>query len=365
MAKYKLEKPELVVGPHETIQELMQEYNMNVNELALRLNRSQPKTSELVNGKVLISPETAKKLERVFGVSTEFWLNYTESYREYLKEYRDYEEKLKITVEEQKVVNVRLYKDLEEKGYVSNVRLIYDKVLSLRSFFRVADLRRLEEIYTNKFAFSMKKEARSDLSISTLAWIRIVEVKSREMQLPIFSKKKVKSAIPKIRELTRFENLKEFLPKLTKILAECGVSLILEPETYNAKIFGLTYWLSKSKPVIALSFRRKTLDSFWFALFHEIGHLLMHQNKNIIELGDEKNDYESEANVFATEALIPSKELEKVKNNAIDEQLIKSFAETIGTHPSIVVVRLKHEKLVAYNRFCELHPRFEIGEFLS
>jgi len=365
MANKKLEKPELVVGPHETIRELMQNYNMNVNELALRLNRSQPKTSELVNGKVLISPETAKKLERVFGVSTEFWLNYTDTYREYLKSYRDYEEKAKITNDEKNLVCSKLYKQLDGRGYVETVCSIHDKVVSLRSFFGVADLRRLPELYMSKFAYSMKKEAQSDLNVSAFAWIRIVEIKAREMNLSPYSKKMMKANISRIRKLSQTENPKDFLPQLTEILAKCGVAFIIEPETYNAKIYGLTYWLSKSKPVIALSFRRKFLDSFWFALFHEIGHLLLHENKNILELQSDGLLFEDEANSFAAETLIPKEEYEQMKSSLISSDSIIKFSKKVGIHPSIVVGRLKHDKLLGYDRFCNLQPKCDLHEDMS
>ena len=59
--------------------------------------------------------------------------------------------------------------------------------------------------------------------------------------------------------------------------------------------------------MIALSFRYLSDDHFWFTLFHEIGHLILHgMDATFIDSEDtSENDREKEANSFAASVLIP------------------------------------------------------------
>src|ERR1700761_5306506 len=73
---------------------------------------------------------------------------------------------------------------------------------------------------------------------------------------------------------------------------------------------GAALQLADGTPVIALTLRYDRLDSFWFTLFHEVGHVLLHFNHGL-EAGfldnlDVENDTveERDADIFALSALI-------------------------------------------------------------
>ena len=50
-----------------------------------------------------------------------------------------------------------------------------------------------------------------------------------------------------------------------------SVALVLLPNLKNCGVNGAVKWLGKDKVVLVLNDRRKYADTFWFALFHEIG----------------------------------------------------------------------------------------------
>jgi addiction module HigA family antidote len=56
------------------LREFMEPYGITQAELARRIGVSYPRVNELVNGKRSLTPDTALRLARVFGVSVEFWL---------------------------------------------------------------------------------------------------------------------------------------------------------------------------------------------------------------------------------------------------------------------------------------------------
>ena len=92
-----------------------------------------------------------------------------------------------------------------------------------------------------------------------------------------FDRTKLKKYVPKFRELT-LKSPKEFFPKVQKLCAECGVSLVLVQSLPKTYICGATFWRGDN-PILALSVRGKRADIFWFTFFHELAHLINHYRK--------------------------------------------------------------------------------------
>ena len=56
-------------------EEFLKPLGMTQTELAQRIGVSYPRVNELVHGKRGVTPDTALRLERLFGVEAQFWLN--------------------------------------------------------------------------------------------------------------------------------------------------------------------------------------------------------------------------------------------------------------------------------------------------
>jgi len=89
-------------------------------------------------------------------------------------------------------------------------------------------------------------------------------------------------------------------------------------------------------------------DIFWFSLFHELGHILLHGRNTVILEGAEKDPklkkQEDQANRFAAATLLPPAQYRVfVAAKQFFETDIKTFAGNIGVEPGIVVGRLKHD----------------------
>ena len=57
------------------LEEFLKPLGISQRELAERLDVSYPRLNELIHGKRGMTPDTALRLERVFGTSAAFWLN--------------------------------------------------------------------------------------------------------------------------------------------------------------------------------------------------------------------------------------------------------------------------------------------------
>lgn len=102
-----------------------------------------------------------------------------------------------------------------------------------------------------------------------------------------------------------------------------------------------------------LSDRKHSYDTFWFTLFHEIGHIV---NKDYgISFEDGIGEEELKANKYAEESLIPNDYYQEfIKNNDITYYSVVEFSNSINRDSSIVVGRLEKDKYINYG-----DPRFK------
>ena len=77
-------KTYIATPPGETIKEQLIDREMTQKEFAARMDISEKYISRLINGEVILTPETAVKLKMVFGIPAEFWINLDAIYREKL-----------------------------------------------------------------------------------------------------------------------------------------------------------------------------------------------------------------------------------------------------------------------------------------
>ena len=147
----------------------------------------------------------------------------------------------------------------------------------------------------------------------------------------------------------------EYIPELEQQLANLGIVLVCIPGFSKTGVQGISKWLSKDKAMIILKAsgqNEKTgqnEDKFWFNLYHELGHLILHGKKQtFIDLKDEVDTKEEkEANEFATNQLIPGfkeSDLDKyIYNGAISaEKAIEGEAKRYKISKSIIAGQLSY-----------------------
>jgi addiction module HigA family antidote len=57
------------------LEEFLKPLGLSQTELAQRLGVSYPRINELIHGKRGVTPDTALRLEQLFGMEAQFWLN--------------------------------------------------------------------------------------------------------------------------------------------------------------------------------------------------------------------------------------------------------------------------------------------------
>jgi HTH-type transcriptional regulator / antitoxin HigA len=149
--------------------------------------------------------------------------------------------------------------------------------------------------------------------------------------------------------LSRFEKG----PRLAQeYLAQHGIHLIYLPHLPRTHLDGAALRLSDGTPVIGLTLRYDRIDNFWFSLCHELAHQALHLENLVgeaffddlnLEIAED-NQQEHEADVWATERLIPSQEWDKIHIQTISSSKATiAFAQRLGIHPAIVAGRVRKE----------------------
>jgi len=76
--------PDYAIPPGETLAEELAAKSMNQAELAALMGITKEFLNEIIKGKAPITPEIALKLERVFQLPANFWMNLEQQYQKTL-----------------------------------------------------------------------------------------------------------------------------------------------------------------------------------------------------------------------------------------------------------------------------------------
>lgn len=332
------------VLPGETLAEWLDEREMSQGQLAQRLDKSTKHVNQIINGVAPILPATALDLESVTGIPARFWLSREAVYREDL-------ERIKRSKEIERsydwLQEIPLA-ELRRQGAVSST--LRDKaacVIEALRFFGVANVDTWREVYLQPQAAFRQSAAHEVSPGAVAAWLRLGQLEAEELDLPAFRTEALRAALPAIRGLIR--DHEDLGSELVRACGQAGVAIAFVPDVPGTRASGVTHWL-RGRPIVQLSLRGKTDDRFWFTLFHELAHVLLHGRGEVFiestgsQRGPETVEKEQEADRFAGDLLIPAFAAPKLADlRSLSE--VRSFAEEVGVSPGVVVGRLHHDGL--------------------
>lgn len=157
----------------------------------------------------------------------------------------------------------------------------------------------------------------------------------------LYDREKLLSIIPKIRPYTKLEE-KGFLTVI-KALYNVGVVVIVQSYLSKTQVRGGTFVIN-NKPCIVITDYNKTYATLWFALMHELYHVINdfdHLKTFSYHLtGEEQSEIElfreDLADYFACEILFPEENLKYIQNFIKSPLIVKNYADKLNVHSSIV-----------------------------
>jgi addiction module HigA family antidote len=333
--------PDWAVRPGEVLLEALEERGMTQAELARRGNRPLKTINEIAKGKTAITPETAIQFELILGIPARFWNNLQ----------RNYSEVLAAADEKKRLESFGAWfgrfpvGPAVKRGWLAKTNSRSAAVAELLRFFGVSSPEAWERQSTAIQAAFRQSPAFVSSPEATALWLRWGEIQAKQIDCRPFDAAALRAALPRLRELTRLDAF-AFVPELTELLARCGVALIVANELPGIHISGAARWLNAEKALIQLSLRHRSDDQFWFALFHEIGHLLRSGRRqdhlDIPANGRGVSEEEGAADSFARDHLIPPAGYRRVEAlGDINASNLRALAKQLGVSPGILVGRLQ------------------------
>lgn len=324
------------------IKELVDESGLTQEDFAKRLDTTPKNLSLLIRGEQNLSIDIAMKLSRMIGTSVSYWLNLQNSYDALRAEFRSKEE----LVEERKVFDSLDYKYFKDHfGLPDLPGRINEQIKQIREFLNVATLSVLTK---RDMAVSFRSSTEGLTQVNTIkanAMVQIAVNKALKLDAPRFNKAKFEEASAYALTLTR--NHEEFYPLIRDAFRKAGVIFVILPNLSGSKINGATKKLGNNV-MLMVNDRRLNADSFWFTLFHEIGHIM--NGDYGISFEKESGEQEEAADQYAENALIPLESYQEfVRRNRFDLQSISVFAEQIDRDPGIVLGRLQNDGKVPFD----------------
>lgn len=280
--------------------------NISQTEFAMRMGITQKHMNEILNGKTNITLEMAANIERLTGIKSSFIIS---------------------------VENSRILKEsiLKEYGNLQHIK---------------------EEIIKKYYINELKKRK----------WIKFKD-ETDELQICIdlldFLKIKDFEVVPKLEEQVLFKKLGNDFNKIALWIARCdeiikellnkyGIYFVCEKALPGTKIRGC-FKVKGKQPAVYVTDNYAGKDSFFFELFHELGHCKSDYNEGknkIIIDGNEKK--EEKADKFALEVMIPENVWNEIINGKIEKNKLEKISQTEKIPMSFIVGRLAKKDLITY-----------------
>ena len=323
------------------IKEIIDESGLTQRDFAYRLDTTPKNLSLLIRGEQSLSIDIAMKLSRMMGTSVSYWLNLQNAYDALIAEFKSKEE----LAQEKKVFAVLDYKYFREHfGLPDLPRKKEEQIVQVRKFLNVATLSVFKK---RDMAVSFRSDS-GELSeanvIKANIMVQIATNLALKTEAPKFNKVLFEEAVQYALMLTKEHGT--FYPLIKEAFRKAGVVFVILPNISGSRINGATKKVGNSI-MLMVNDRRLYSDTFWFTLFHEIGHIM--NGDYGISFESESGEQEEIADKYAEDMLIPGEQYQLfVEEGRFDIQAIKEFAASIDRDPGIVLGRLLNDGKVNY-----------------
>lgn len=344
--------------PGDSVRAIMYRHGIPAHELADAFDDGMATLRALCDGSIAIDDAMAGTLSRVLGGTAAFWLKRQANFEAALDRAiskaatSEGEAWLKrVPSPTGKKVPARLNDDKMRDEL--RRRLVYFNVPRLDSWERQYGSLINGTRFRTSQSFAHSEEA-------VLLWLRRGEMEAELADTREWNVGNLTDRLQTVRKLARVSQPARFLPSLRRLLAEVGVALVVVKAPKGCRASGASRMISPDKSMILMSFRHRADDQFWFTLFHEIGHLILHKAGTFVDHDDTPGDErrEKEANDFASSCLVPIERVGELEELDPSKESIIRFSVSIGVSPGVTVGQLQHRRVIGHNQFNWLKRRW-------
>lgn len=322
------------------LKDYLEARNISQSEFATRMGVSQKHMNEILNGKTGINAEMAGNIERLTGISSSFIIaieNRRKLEEDLLKKYGSKEELTKKIKAEYSVNELKKREWLKFKDETNIIQTCID----LLDFMKIKDFDVIPEL-ENKTLF---KKTGEDFAKLTL-WIAHCDRITENQDVNEYDSSNFNNLIEEIKEYaytsTNYDPL-----EIQKILNKYGIYFCEEKALSGTKVRGC-FKIRGKKPTIYTTKNYQAKDSFYYELFHELGHCKSDYNEAQRKVIFEGTDLqEKRADKFALETMIPSTIWNYIEKDYSEENIF-NISKQYRIPISFIVGRLANLKMISY-----------------
>ena len=342
MSNYIEYDDKIAFHPGYYIKEIVEESGLTQEDFAKRLDTTPKNLSLLIRGEQNLSIDIAMKLSRMTGTSVSYWLNLQNAYDALIAEFKSKEE----LAQERLIFSILDYKYFREYFNLPDLpRKIDEQIVQVRNFLNVATLTVLKKPDMAVSFRSATGEMSEANIVKANTMVQIATNIALKTEAPKFNKPLFEEAVRYALTLTKDHST--FYPLIKEAFCKVGVIFVILPNISGSKINGATKKVGNNI-MLLVNDRRLNSDTFWFTLFHEIGHIM--NGDYGISFDSESGEQEEIADKYAEDMLIPCDQYQQfIAENRFDIQSIRRFAKRIDRDPGIVLGRLMNDGKVSYD----------------
>lgn len=348
--------PDWFSTPGDSILSLLRRRNIPAIALAGQLDGNMSTLRAVLAGTYPIDAQVARAISSVLGGTVEFWVRRQLNYDIAL-------DRAVEAIDEKEAAGLLAYVATPSRkplGKISDKNRKRE-VRQRLAFYNVNGLRAWEAHYGAAISatrFRTSGTFNSDEGAVSL-WLREGEIEAQLVSTRPWDPLQLRKILSDISRLSMIRHPTRMLPKLRQLLASVGVAVVILKAPPGCRASGASRFLDREKAMILLSLRHKTDDHFWFTLFHELAHLLLHGERTFIdEEGMILDEAEKEANDFARDCIIPPWRKNDFARLLGTRDAILRFSVSIGVGPGLVIGQMQHRGMVGYDRLNFLKRRF-------
>ena len=322
------------------LKEYLEFNNISQTEFATRLNITQKHMNEILNGKSDITLEMAASIEKITSIPISFIIN--SENRKYITNYLysiyETEEKLEDMLKSQFP-----FKELEKREWVNfqDITNPVQNYMDIIKFLKVRNLEALDKIQ-EKTLFKKNGDDFNKLSL----WISRCDELVQEQVVNEYVKENFYFLIQDLLIEAYKENFE--ISNIQEILNNYGIYFIVEKALSGTKVRGC-FKVKGKHPAIYNTKNYSSKDSFYYELFHELGHCKsdynVAQNKVIVDGSEEQ---EKRADKFALNTMINEKIWKQIEQDYSEEKILNLSKEN-KIPMSFIVGRLAKVGHIKYN----------------
>ena len=356
MTKFDLNNitPYMAVHAGEFLKDELSARKITQKQLSALTGIQAPIINDIIKGKRDVTAEQSILIGRALEIDDTFFFDMQKQYEidkaRISKRVAEQSAAMDIWRMIEQYISVLFFKSV---GIITN-----DVKRDVETIFSVFGVNNLEEFLVlqkkeMEFGYYKRSDKLTTDEKDLFSWRYYCSYLSKQTTLQNTFSKSDKDAL--ILELNKIFTDGVYIKDKTKDICEkYGIKFFIVNKMGQLPVDGMSFMVDNT-PTIALTMRKRNLDNFAFSLMHELGHVYLHldgDEKYYVSFGEQNvdhNSYESEANKFASDALIPESKWKAFRNKTNNvspysmQIRIDEFAKENGIHPAIVMGRYQHE----------------------